>query len=169
MKNQYQNLQELFEHTMQELQGLLGSLSEEQLNQVYIPGKWTPGQLGSHLYKSYASFYIMRGNTQATDRAIDQKLPQIKAVFLDFEKRYPAPSDIIPSDDPVQKEELLAGLSTRIDQQRDVWQHDDLSRICTDFAIPEYGEFTRLEWLGLNTYHTIRHVTQIKKQISIFQ
>ncbi|QNL51026.1 DinB family protein [Olivibacter sp. SDN3] len=165
MKPDTDHLEELFKKVTLELVQQLNSLTEEQLNKKFVPDKWTPGQLGVHLYKSYASIDTIKGTTEAANRPVDKKIPSIKDVFLNFEARYDAPEEIIPPDGWVSKDELINGLRERIDQQNSVWQQDDLSRLCIDFAIPGYGTFTRLEWLALNTYHTLRHVKQLKEQI----
>jgi len=165
MENPHNNLIQVFNETTNELLQLLGSLTEEQLNGVLIPGKWTPGQLGLHLYKAYAAIYILKGNTKSTERPIDQKVSMIKNILLNFDKFYDAPSDIIPTNELIQKERLLNGLRERIAQYTEVLHNEDLSLICTDFAIPQYGQFTRLEWLWNDTYHTVRHVDQLKKML----
>ncbi|MGO3653762.1 MAG: hypothetical protein ACTJFN_05275, partial [Sphingobacterium sp.] len=41
----------------------------------------------------------------------------------------------------------------------------DLSLTCIDFSIPEYGEFTRFEWIWFNIYHTQRHMLQLESMI----
>jgi hypothetical protein len=168
MESQHNNLIQTFNGTTNELLQLLSSLTEEQLNGVLIPGKWTPGQLGLHLYKAYAAIYILKGNTKPTDRPIDQKVPTIKNILLNFDKSYDAPSDIMPTNELIQKERLLKGLRERIAQYTEVLHNEDLSLICTDFAIPQYGQFTRLEWLWNDTYHTVRHVDQLKKMLLLF-
>lgn len=165
MESKHQELENLFEKVMDEMLELLGSMTEEQLNQPLVIGKWTPGQLGLHLYKSYASVYTMMGTTIEADRPIDLNLPRIKSVLLNFENRYQAPQEVIPSDKRIEKQKLMQGLKQRIEQHREVWQQD-LSRLCTDFAIIQYGPFTRLEWLGFDTYHTLRHVQQLTEQLA---
>lgn len=162
MKNQYNHLIQAFNGATSELLQLLNSLTEEQLNRVLIPGKWTPGQFGLHLYKSYAAIRVLEGNTKPSDRPIDQKVAIIEGVLLNFDNTYNAPAEVIPSNEPVQKERLLKGLHERISRYKEVLLHQDLSVICTDFAIPQYGEFTRLEWLWFDTFHTLRHVAQLK-------
>lgn len=165
MKNQYNELIQAFDGITDELLQLLHSLTEEQLNSVLIPGKWTAGQLGLHLYKAYAAIYILKGNTKPANRPIDQKVAKISGVLLNFDNSYEAPVEVIPSSVPVQKGRLLKGLHERIVAYKEVLLHQDLAVICTDFAIPEYGEFTRLEWLWFDTYHTMRHVKQLKEML----
>ncbi|HWV75511.1 MAG TPA: hypothetical protein VN040_27530 [Pseudosphingobacterium sp.] len=44
MENQHNNLIQAFNGTTNELLQMLSSLTDEQLNGVLIPGKWTPDQ-----------------------------------------------------------------------------------------------------------------------------
>ncbi|MGO1866936.1 MAG: hypothetical protein ACTH0U_01705, partial [Sphingobacterium sp.] len=57
------------------------------------------------------------------------------------------------------------GLEDRIEQIKKVIQNKDLSLTCIDFSIPEYGEFTRFEWIWFNIYHTQRHMLQLESMI----
>ncbi|MGK9117304.1 DinB family protein [Olivibacter jilunii] len=166
MKSKHQELENLFEQVMAEMLELFDSMTEQQMNRCLVIGKWTPGQLGLHLYKSYASIYTMKGTTIEANRPIDLNLPLIKSVLLNFEKQYQAPQEVMPSADRIVKKKLMHGLQQRVEQHREVWQQEDVSRLCTDFAIPQYGPFTRLEWLGFNTYHTLRHLQQLTEQLA---
>lgn len=169
MKNQYNDLIQAFDEITGELLQLLHSLTEEQLNSILIPGKWTAGQLGLHLYKAYAAIYILKGNIKPANRPIDQKLAKIKGVLLNFDNSYEAPVEVIPPEGLVQKKRLLKGLEERVVAYKEVLFHQDLAVVCTDFAIPEYGEFTRLEWLWFDTYHTMRHVKQLKQMLQLVE
>jgi len=166
MEHFYDQAIAAFEQATDELLRLLSPLTEEQLNQVLVSGKWTPGQLGLHLYKSYASVYILQGNTKATERPIDEKVPLAKSVLLNFEASYDAPQEVVPPNRYIKREKLLRDLRARIALYRKVIRHHDLSATCTDFAIPQYGAFTRLEWLCFDTFHTQRHVRQLKQQLA---
>lgn len=166
METNHQHLAALFEKVTEELIQLLNSLNEHQLNHPFVPGKWTPAQLGFHLYKSYASIEIMNGATEVVDRPIDEKIPQFREVLLNFEERYQAPKEVVPPAEVINKEKLLKALHKRIMQHRKIWKKADLSCLCMDFAIPDYGHFTRLEWLAFNTFHTLRHVQQLTEQLA---
>lgn len=154
------------EHT-QELLQLLDSLSDEQLNKIPFQNSWTAGQVGDHLYKSYGVVEILNGNVKNTQRPPDEKLPAIRELFLDFSKKMDSPESILPSTGHIQKDSLIASLKHRINAQRDVILHQDLSLTCLDFEIPGYGPFTRFEWIGFNAVHTQRHVHQLKHLISV--
>ena len=128
-----------FEATTQELLKMLLPLSDKALNKVPFKNSWTAGQLGDHLYKSYNVIAILNGNVNDTERPPDQKLGEVRKLFLDFTIKMESPKEVLPTEDPVNKEELLHNLKKRIDQQREVIINKDLSKTCLDFCIPEYG------------------------------
>lgn len=153
-----------FHHTTSSLLKTLNSLSEEQLN--FYPTKgWSAAQIGEHLLKSYTSVKTLNGNTKKTARQIDQKVEPVKTLFTDFSIKMDSPTAILPSDEKISKNDLIDNLEDRIEQIKEVIQNKDLSLTCIDFSIPEYGEFTRLEWIWFNIYHTQRHVAQLENTI----
>jgi len=155
-----------FHQTTLSLLKLLISLSEEQLN-FQSKDVWSAGQIGEHILKSYASVQTLNGNTEKTVRPFDQKLEPIKTLFLDTSIKMDSPEAILPSKDRIVKKDLIKALEDRIEQMKEVIQHKDLSLTCIDFTIPEYGEFTRFEWIWFNIYHTQRHVYQIENIIAL--
>lgn len=143
---------------------LLRSLSEEQLN--FQPKKgWSAAQFGSHLLKSYAFVEVLNGKTKRTERPIGQKLGPLKVLFADQSVKMEAPEAILPSKQHMVKEELIRQLDDRVGQVKSVIRTKDLSLTCTDLSIPEYGEFTRFEWVWFNIYHTERHIEQLENMI----
>lgn len=76
-----------------------------------------------------------------------------------------SPKEIIPTEEFIDKENLLIELRSKIQWVNDFSRKADLSKLCLDFKIPELGVFTRLEWIGFNTVHTKRHIYQIKQII----
>lgn len=154
-----------FDKTTDELLKLLSSLTEEQLNIPPFENSWTAGQIGDHLYRSYSVMEILTGNVENTNRAPDEKLPEIQKLFLDFSIKMDSPKEILPTTKSINKVDLIEGLKKRISSQKEIILSEDLSKLCLDFEIPEYGPFTRLEWIGFNTVHTQRHVHQLKNVI----
>lgn len=160
-----QNTCNEFHKTTLSLLKLLISLSEAQLNFQPKDG-WSAGQLGEHILKSYASVETLNGKTRKTQRPIDQKLAPIKTLFLDTSIKMDSPTAVLPSKEKILKKELIKGLEDRVEQLKEVIQNKDLTLTCINFSIPEYGEFTRFEWIWFNIYHTQRHVHQLKNMIT---
>lgn len=154
-----------FHKTTLRLLNLLSALTEEQINFQPRQG-WSAGQFGEHLLKSYAFVRTLNGETRKTERAIDQKLEPIKILFSDDSIKMDAPNAIIPTNEKINKVEIINGLEKKIAQIKKVIQMKDLSLTCVDFSIPEYGEFTRFEWIWFNIYHTQRHIRQLEDMLT---
>jgi len=154
-----------FHKTTFRLLKLLLSLSEEQLN-FHPTNGWSAGQLGEHLYKSYAFVKILNGKTNVTERPVDQKLDPIKILFADDSVKMNAPIAIVPANEKIDKNDLIKSLENRIEQIKQIIETKDLSLTCIDFSIPAYGEFTRYEWIWFNIYHTQRHIRQLENIVA---
>jgi len=158
-----EELSNLFTSVSAELLKIVPSTGDEQLNAAPATGGWSLGQIADHLLKSYASVRVMNGNTKPTERAPDEKVQGVKELFLDNSIKMTAPVGVLPSAGPINKAGLIEGLEKRISQMKEVLINKDLSLTCIDFEIPGYGEFTRLEWMCFNIFHTQRHLRQMNK------
>lgn len=154
-----------FNRTTRELIELLSGLDEDQLNRVPFRGSWSAGQLGHHLWKSYAVVETLRGRVQPANRVPDQKIVSVEKLFLDHNLKMESPEELVPSEYPIEKEGILKGLRQRISELETTIREEDLSLLCLDFAIPQYGKFTRLEWIAFTTIHTRRHVHQLQNML----
>ncbi len=146
-----------------ELLALIANFTPDELNEVPFPGSWTAGQVGDHLYRSYAVIRTLTGNVVPTTRPIDEKISMIRDIFLDFNIKMESPVGILPSTGFIDKDLLLHGIKERTSRFKELIYNEDLSLICTDYAIPEYGPFTRLEWLYFTIFHTKRHLNQLQE------
>ncbi|QDH78756.1 DinB family protein [Echinicola soli] len=160
-KDVFESLKEI----SHQLVTMLNTLSEEQLNTVPFEGSWTAGQVGNHLLKSYAAADILSGETSECHRKPDEKVWEVKNLFLDFTIKMESPVEILPDKGPIDKAVLIPAIEKRLEQFM-AFQKVDVTRICREFAIPEYGDFTRLEWLWFTVFHTRRHVYQLERIIS---
>ncbi|MBB5438995.1 hypothetical protein HDC92_002679 [Pedobacter sp. AK017] len=151
-----------FKQTAEQLIDLLSSQESEKLNKKPLNGGWSAAQIGEHILKSYASVETLRGRTEPSQRPADEKVASIKDLFLDFGIKMQSPVEILPSDNFISKDGLLEDLKNRIEELKEIIKTRDLTATCLDFAIPEYGYFTRLEWIWFNIFHTQRHIHQLK-------
>ncbi|MGO1243944.1 MAG: DinB family protein [Sphingobacterium sp.] len=158
-------LSEAFQQATDEFITLIETLDEDELNMKPEYGRWSPGQISDHIHKSYASAETMIGHTESTNRAPEEKVSSIRNVFTDFTIQMQSPKAILPSEQHLDKSRLLMNLQNRVAQIMEIINTRDLSETCLDFVIPEYGAFTRLEWAWFNTYHTQRHLHQLKDVI----
>ena len=152
--------------TTDELVHLISSANEKELNEIPFDGSWSAAQVGEHLLKSYGIVEILKNPQTKTERLPGEKAELLKSVFLNFNQKAKSAAAILPSDDFINKENLLSSLKKRIAEIKEVVQTKDLSEICESIAPPVFETMTKLEWLHLILYHTQRHNHQIK---NIFQ
>ncbi|UZR97094.1 DinB family protein [Chondrinema litorale] len=154
-----------FEIVSSELLSLLTSLNQEELNDKPLNAGWSAAQIGEHLLKSYAVVETLNGKVKPLGRRADEKVAEVKSLFLDFDIKMQSPKNIEPSKGMIDRKVLLRALRRRINDLIAVARYKDLKLVCTDFIIPEYGEFTRLEWMWFSVFHTKRHIHQLNKII----
>ncbi len=152
-----------FRKSTGELISILEDFSPSDLNEIPFYASWTAGQVGDHLYRSYAVIKTLYGNVVSASRPVDEKIDGIRELFLDFNIKMSSPEAILPSMISIDKITLLDGLKERIEKLDKFIREEDLFLVCTDYAIPEYGPFTGLEWVYFTIYHTQRHLHQIKR------
>ncbi|AXY78488.1 DinB family protein [Paraflavitalea soli] len=143
---------------------IIADFSQEQFNKVPFAGSWTAGQVSEHLLKSISGIpALMAGNTRpTTERKGDEHVMTIETIFLDFEVKMKSPEFILPSNGPHDRNELLHGFRTALDEIASKTRTMDLTLTCTDFPFPGIGELTRWELISFAICHTIRHTRQMK-------
>ena len=152
-----------FEETERVFYNILASFTQEQLNEVPFEGSWTAAQVADHLLKSKLGIPgLLRGSSRPTVREPDEMVETINEIFLDFTTKLKSPDFIIPTDEPVNKEELLQSLNRVRGNIKKASAVADLSATITSFPFPGLGEFTGYEWIYFLVCHTRRHTHQLK-------
>ena len=153
-----------FGETGKELTNILEQFTQEELNAVPFEGSWTAGQVGDHILKSIVGAPdAIYGPTADAGRAPDEKVAQIKSVFLDFTTKLKSPDFILPGDGPFDKAELNAALADSWKKLAKASEELDLSPLCTLAKLPGSGPLTRLELLYFCMVHTQRHIHQLRE------
>jgi len=151
-----------FETTLSEFITTLSSFSQEQFNTHPFEGSWTAGQVGEHVRKSLKrGVVLLTTNTKPSERPPDQLIEEIKNLFLNFSTKIKSPEFIIPAEMNYNKDILIQELSGAKEIGK-VAKPLDLSELCLSFAFPVLGHLTRLEIIHFYTYHTQRHIHQLK-------
>lgn len=149
--------------TTDELLNLISAMSEEQLNKIPFEGSWTAGQVTDHISQSFGGvIQIVNDGAVPTEREPGKKIELIKSIFLDFATKMTSPDFVLPSQPPHKKAILVSDLSSMQDQIAKAIRTLDLTELHTQFEIPGFGKFTRLEWINFLIYHMQRHIHQIK-------
>jgi hypothetical protein len=96
-----------------ELLESVAAFSAQEFNTVPFEDSWTPGQVAEHIFKAEADFdQLFKGSSRpTTERSPDEKVAEIKKIFLDFTTKFKSPEYILPSDDAKDQEQLLAVLA----------------------------------------------------------
>lgn len=153
-----------FDEVATEFVDILASTTDEQLNTKPDNGAWSMAQLGDHILQAYDFVGVLHGTTAPTRRSVDEKIEGLRVLFSNQSTKMQAPETIVPPQGDIAKEDLLAALQQKIAQINEAIYSCDLSETRVDYAIPSFGEFTRLEWIWFTIHHTRRHLEQLKER-----
>lgn len=153
-----------YNEATKELLETVASFREDQFNTVPYPGGWTAAQVTEHLLIAASGIPdILKGPTESAERAPDEKVAAISAVFLDFTAKFKSPDFVLPSDEPQEREQLYRVYRQVKDEIAEIAAIADLTALCTSEPFPQLGELTGLEWIWFDYCHTKRHTLQLKK------
>lgn len=147
--------------TFNELHDIIYGFSDDQYNQIPFEGSWTAGQVVEHILKTLRGIpQLMQGAVPSPGRVPDEKLKALEGLFLDFSIQMQAPDFVAPGEEQYEKTTHMELLKER---QRELEQslQQDLSLVCMGFEFPQFGYFTRLEWIHFFRVHTQRHTRQL--------
>lgn len=151
---------EQLEETTNELLQLVSSFGEEEMNSVPFKDSWTAAQVADHITKSNASMIrSLSEEGKISSRSIDEGVPKLKEIFLDFTSKLQSPKFILPTRDTYSKEIVVADLKNSIEQIKKLSNTINLSEIVNHRV---FGEITKFEILHFVVYHTQRHIYQLK-------
>jgi hypothetical protein len=140
----------------------LGKFSDEDFNARPGLDGWSAGDVAEHLLMLHRNINRnLRLRTVDAGRPADEKVDIIMTVFGDYEKKYNAPLQIIPSDTAKNKTAMIEGLEAERKKLVEVIQRENLELICKGFNHPSLGAFTRLEWIYFIIHHAERHIYQL--------
>lgn len=147
-----------------ELLQLLSSTEEKKINTVPFKDSWTAAQVAEHIKKSNRSItQAMNLEGKATERNPEERTPELKKMFLNFEIKFKSPDFILPTESNYEKDKLITDLKKSIEHLEKVSNEVNLSE---SIKHPAFGEVTKLELLYFVLYHTQRHLHQIKNILS---
>lgn len=146
--------------TTNELLQIITSAEASTINRIPFKGSWTVAQLVEHVTKSNKAIsqaLEMNGNNAL--RNPEARVPELKAMFLDFSSKFNSPEFIRPKKDIYEKDRLITELRKSSNELKELRSSSNLSDI---ISLPAFGEITKLELLHFVLYHTCRHVHQLK-------
>ncbi len=152
-----------FNEVFTDLENTISSFSYETFNQVPFEGSWTPGQVVQHLKLANGNFvHVLNGEVAVTERPIDEKVPMLKSIFLNFQSKLNSPDFIKPQLVDYDRDQMYSDISKIKEDIGKAIPALDLSKTCLSFQLPNMGHLTRLEAIYFVIYHTERHVQQLK-------
>jgi DinB superfamily len=150
--------------TMEELQKIFSSFTQQQIDKIPFAGSWTAGQVTEHIIKSIGNLpEFFNSNTVPTyDRPFDAHVSTLLHIFLDFNTKMQSPEFILPQATHHDKETMLESFSSLKEQMINAAETLDTTLTCKSFEMPGIGFLTRYEWLHFFMVHTQRHTHQLK-------
>jgi hypothetical protein len=157
-----------FEGAMSGLESSIEKFEEDCFNVIPFEGSWSAAQTSDHLLKSNSGIVkTVNGSTIETERDYDKNEEALRSIFLNFEARYDSPGFILPSNEVIEKQNMLDDTRKTGNELRNILLEEDLTRTCTDFPFPGIGEMTRYEWIYMAICHTKRHTHQLNNIFKI--
>jgi hypothetical protein len=149
------------EEVISQLLGLISSVAETQVNTVPYPGSWTAAQVVRHVTKSTQGIARAIGAAaKPADRDPSERIPELKAVFLDFSTKLQSPEFIVPEVGPYQKQIVIEALQAAFNQLKERASKADVTEVVEGLPL---GSVSKWEMLHFVLYHTQRHVHQLQK------
>lgn len=150
------------------LEKLLAPIDNSQWDKNPAENSWSVGQTMEHILKACSGFgKLITENIAETDRFIDEKIPVIKSIFLDFSTKLQAPDFIVPTETSHNKQQQLEALEAIKNETISLAKSLDLSKTCMNFELPVFGYLTRLEWINFTLFHTQRHTQQVRNILAV--
>lgn len=158
--NELKNILSEIENVSKDLVEVISSFSQDKLNTVPFEGSWTAAQVTDHIMKSTTAMerFLKRPGI-ATKRKPNERVGELKKIFLDFNTRLQSPDFILPSTDNFKIEVITENIKSCFEQLKQTGEKVNLSDMLKHLI---FGEITRLEILYFILYHTQRHIHQIK-------
>jgi len=170
MEKIFKNIEFELNASLKEFEELISSLNEEQLNILPVKGGWTSGQIARHIIKVNTGFLKqLNGPVKETNRKVDNMAEDIRVSLLDFNTKLISPDPVVPESIAYKKEDLINSLIELNCGYFNSVESLDMTKTCLLFKVPVLGYLTRLEVIYFVTYHTQRHIHQLKNTITCIE
>lgn len=158
---------ELIADIEQTIHWLIKKIDPETYNTIPFEGGWTAGQVVEHV-NMVGTFFVdlMNGSTEATTRPVNEHIDRIKTMFLNFDFKNIASTNVTPITGNYNLQDQLTKLENIKSRIIIAVNVLDLDMTCLDFDIPTFGHLTRLEAVYFFLFHTKRHVHQLQNIVN---
>ncbi|MBX3255070.1 MAG: DinB family protein [Chitinophagaceae bacterium] len=155
IKNIDNEIREVFDDVIQSV----NSTNDEELNELPFEGSWTIGQVAAHII--LCSGGVLDNQTKEAGRPYDEKVAELRSIFLDMEQKSETAPAVYPSMRMYDKQELVKQLESNKANLLGIIEERDLMQLSLDMEFPFMGYLTRYEWLAFICVHTQRHLNQM--------
>jgi hypothetical protein len=153
-----------FNEVFSDLTNAVSGFDYKSYNEIPFKGSWTPAQVTQHIILASEGFVkVLNAEVVDTERPIDEKKAQIKAIFLNYGTKMKSPDFILPELKDYDKDKHLSKIAVIKEGILKAINDLDLGKTCMSFELPGMGHLTRLEAICFVTYHTERHVHQLQE------
>lgn len=142
---------------------ILENLSEEELNTVAFLNSWTVAEVVNHITKANDHGFLFLEGTNP-ERAVDERVPELKKMLLDYELKMESPDFILPDDRKFTKEESIKGIQKVFNELSLHIGNTELSELI-DHDSP-LGSITKWEIANFIVFHSKRHLHQIENIVN---
>jgi uncharacterized damage-inducible protein DinB len=159
-KSNHERLFQSVDNITSELVEVVSFFNDQEINEIPFEGSWTAAQVAEHVRKSnngIAQALQMQG--RRSERNADERVKELKDVFLDFDTKFKSPEFILPAQTSYNKKDLVERLKRSIERIKQERVNADLSEIIDLTAL---GTISKIELLHFVIYHTQRHIHQLK-------
>jgi len=148
----------------------VASFSTEDFNKVPFAESWTPGQVAEHIRISIDGMAkVLIGPVKETQRKPDEKVANLKEVFLNFSVKMKSPDFVVPETREYNKDEMQSSLEKVKSDLIKVSEQEDLTKTCLGFDFPNLGYLTRMEIISFVLFHTQRHTHQLQNIYTVLK
>ena len=149
------DIREVFDNVIQ----LVNNTTNDELNEVPFEGSWTIGQVAQHII--LCSGGVLDNQTKEAGRPYDEKVDELRSIFLNMEQKSQAAPGVYPSMRMYNQEELVKQLESNKANLLGIIDERDLMQLSLDIEFPFMGYLTRYEWLAFICFHTHRQLNQM--------
>lgn len=156
------DLQQQIFGTFRKLYLVLDQFDDSNIDTIPADSGWSAGLCTEHIIKATSGLDAIARKTEPANRAFDQKIPAIKSIFLDFNKKMKSPDFLEPTESKHVTATLLSALEKHEKQMLDLTENADLTLISLVFEVPGFGSFTIYESISFALIHMQRHTVQLE-------
>jgi len=160
-KSTPQELIQEIDSTISQFLDMISMLDNNKINEVPFEDSWTAAQLFNHILKSTSGIVqAMKMDGKSVERNSEEKVAELKNIFLDFSSKFQSPKEIVPDNGPFEREKIIDDLTICF---KDLKFYSSNTNLNEGIDGGPLGSITKYELLHFVLYHSQRHLRQMKR------